>query len=111
MNSNFEIDERDVRTVLARNGVHDLSSEETTAMVFDIDLDKIKEVVDKQSSDAAKEKAALDALELELARIYEPIGVECSLCGNPCLIRTAHYHQNDWIGDECCWDERLRASE
>ena len=111
MNSNFEVDEQDVRTILARNNVHDLSHEEITVMAFEIDYDKIKAAVDKQSSDAAKEKAALDALELELAKIYEPISVECLFCGNPCLIRTAHYHQNDWIGDECCWDERLRASE
>ena len=37
--------------------------------------------------------------------------VKCSLCGEPCNIGTAHIHQDDWIGDECCWDERLRASE
>lgn len=35
----------------------------------------------------------------------------CSLCGNPCDARKAHLHQGRLIGDECCWDERLRASE
>ena len=37
--------------------------------------------------------------------------VPCSICGNHCLKKTAHLHQGKWIGDECCWDERLRASE
>lgn len=37
--------------------------------------------------------------------------VVCSLCGNMCGAKTAHLHSEEWIGDECCWDERLRASE
>ena len=37
--------------------------------------------------------------------------VRCSLCGKQCSMKTAHLHQAEWIGDECCWDERLRASE
>lgn len=37
--------------------------------------------------------------------------VPCSLCGKPCAASRAHLHQGTWIGDECCWDERLRASE
>ena len=35
----------------------------------------------------------------------------CSLCGKPCDAGKAHLHQGKWIGDECCWDERLRSSE
>ena len=35
----------------------------------------------------------------------------CSLCGNPCKSNLAHLHQGKYIGDECCWDERLRTSE
>lgn len=35
----------------------------------------------------------------------------CKLCSQPCLLRTAHIHQGDYIGDECCWDDRLKASE
>ena len=35
----------------------------------------------------------------------------CSLCGNPCDARKAHLHQGKLVGDECCWDERLKASE
>ena len=35
----------------------------------------------------------------------------CSLCGKPCDARKAHLHQGKLVGDECCWDDRLRASE
>lgn len=35
----------------------------------------------------------------------------CSMCGKPCNPGTAHMHQGDFIGDECCWDERLRCTE
>jgi len=34
----------------------------------------------------------------------------CAFCGRAILFSTAHYHDGDLIGD-CCWDERLRASE
>jgi len=37
--------------------------------------------------------------------------VECSLCGGLCDAKTAHLHQDGYIGDECCWDERLKSSE
>jgi hypothetical protein len=37
--------------------------------------------------------------------------VRCSVCGAACAAQTAHLHQGKWIGDECCWDERLRSSE
>jgi len=37
--------------------------------------------------------------------------VECSLCHRNCLKATAHRHQGKYIGDECCWDERLRTTE
>ena len=35
----------------------------------------------------------------------------CSLCHKECIARLAHLHQDEWIGDECCWDERLRMTE
>lgn len=34
----------------------------------------------------------------------------CALCGKPTDAKTAHLHQQQWIG-ECCWDDRLKASE
>ena len=37
--------------------------------------------------------------------------IKCSICGKSCDIKTAHLHQGKYIGDECCWDERLRSSE
>lgn len=37
--------------------------------------------------------------------------VRCSICHEPRNAAKAHLHQGEYIGDECCWDERLRASE
>lgn len=37
--------------------------------------------------------------------------VVCSICGCPCNAADAHLHQDKWIGDECCWDDRLHGSE
>ena len=33
------------------------------------------------------------------------------VCRGECAVKTAHRHQGKFIGDECCWEERLRASE
>lgn len=37
--------------------------------------------------------------------------VECKFCGKQVPADTAHLHDGGWVGDECCWDERLRSSE
>jgi hypothetical protein len=37
--------------------------------------------------------------------------VLCRFCQRQCLARTAHSYQGGWVGDECCWDERLRSSQ
>jgi hypothetical protein len=37
--------------------------------------------------------------------------VTCKFCVKECIAATAHLHQGQWVGDECCWDERLRSSE
>ena len=37
--------------------------------------------------------------------------VVCTLCKKSAPVKTAHIHQGEWIGDECCWDEKLRSSE
>lgn len=37
--------------------------------------------------------------------------VKCCLCKEDVPAKTAHLHQGEYIGDECCWDERLRMSE
>lgn len=52
--------------------------------------------------------AAWDAAQLALAE--ENNGIACSLCGQDCAAGEAHLHQGKYIG-ECCWDERLRATE
>lgn len=35
----------------------------------------------------------------------------CKFCNRHCPPATAHRHQEGWVGDECCWDERLRSTE
>jgi formylmethanofuran dehydrogenase subunit E len=37
--------------------------------------------------------------------------VKCSMCGKLVPIYTAHLHDGKLIGDECCWDERLKITE
>lgn len=65
-------------------------------------------------------KEMVDALEavgsessfFELDKDGNPMDeMRCSLCGRVINPDKAHLHQEDFIGDECCWDERLRASE
>jgi hypothetical protein len=41
----------------------------------------------------------------------EPETVTCKFCHKEVDAKTAHLHQNEWVGDECCWDERLRSTE
>lgn len=36
--------------------------------------------------------------------------VKCKFCHNTTLAATAHLHQGAWVGDLCCWDERLRTT-
>lgn len=37
--------------------------------------------------------------------------VTCCCCTQEAPKATAHRHQGQWIGDECCWIEQLRSSE
>ncbi|MHC4647802.1 MAG: hypothetical protein ACYTBJ_20255 [Planctomycetota bacterium] len=37
--------------------------------------------------------------------------VDCKFCGVPTPAKTAHLHQGEFVGDDCCWDERLRVTE
>jgi hypothetical protein len=41
----------------------------------------------------------------------QPTAVLCKFCGQPCPIGDAHRHDGGWVGDACCWDERLRATD
>ena len=42
---------------------------------------------------------------------YQDMFIECSLCGCLCDREKSHLHQGGIIGDNCCWDDRLKASE
>jgi hypothetical protein len=37
--------------------------------------------------------------------------VTCKFCGDEARADKAHRHSGGWVGDECCWDERLRCTE
>jgi hypothetical protein len=37
--------------------------------------------------------------------------VLCKFCHKDVPMATAHAHDGGWVGDECCWDERLRSTE
>lgn len=37
--------------------------------------------------------------------------VRCKFCNRLCNKNTAHLHQGLWVGNECCWDDRLKSSE
>ncbi|HET6285747.1 MAG TPA: hypothetical protein VFG15_03215 [Amycolatopsis sp.] len=43
--------------------------------------------------------------------LQTPGTVECKFCGKDVPIHSAHPHQGTYVGDECCWDERLRSTE
>lgn len=57
--------------------------------------------------------ANVDGEEVEGSQNWgrRPDRVICKICHQPCNAQAAHLHQGEYIGDECCWDERLRASE
>jgi hypothetical protein len=75
--------------------------------------------VEADSAEEAERKAIDEAGDhefLDKGSEYSVAGdavatVRCSLCNQDAPAKTAHLHQGLWIGDECCWDERLRASE
>lgn len=74
----------------------------------DVDVD-----VDWDITFAIMEKYGNKSPQMERFRelVKEFKQVTCSICGESVPKATAHLHQGKWIGDECCWDERLRASE
>ncbi|MEU7318374.1 hypothetical protein [Streptomyces sp. NPDC007083] len=54
----------------------------------------------------------------QIAEILAEHGVDAELaeckfwfCRGDVLLATAHRHTGSWVGDTCCWDERLRSSE
>jgi hypothetical protein len=37
--------------------------------------------------------------------------VDCKFCHATVPVKTAHAHEGGFVGDACCWDERLRTTE
>jgi hypothetical protein len=74
------------------------------------DEDEAVEIVNQLSTDELDTVSSEHEFPLaEVAVVEEQ--VVCSACRHLCASEKAHLHQGEWIGDECCWDERLRASE
>ncbi|MFI9771858.1 hypothetical protein ACIHJG_34090 [Streptomyces sp. NPDC052415] len=53
--------------------------------------------------------------EAQIALVLEKHGViveleTCKLCREEILLATAHRHGNGWVGNACCWDDRLRMT-
>lgn len=36
--------------------------------------------------------------------------VACTFCHKQVSATAAHLHQGSWVGDDCCWNERLRST-
>lgn len=66
------------------------------------------QVMDEVDSDWFKRP---DTVDRELKSLEQIDMVRCQLCGKSAPADTAHRHGNGWVGDECCWDERLRSSQ
>jgi hypothetical protein len=114
----FEIYEKDVKEVLDRNGLlhepGDAEDEEVAeAILEDLDRDLVAVVACKSSTDMDEQTdAAWDEIERQLVQQRHPgLFCICSICHQPCLLRTVHLHRDEYIGDVCCWDDRLKASE
>lgn len=52
-----------------------------------------------------------NAVTMMAPRYIKPETVVCKFCHEQVPADTAHPHQGAWVGDECCWDERLKATE
>jgi hypothetical protein len=64
---------------------------------------KWSEVDDLPAEVRGQARQVLIDLDIEL--------VECKFCHQPTPAHTAHRHEYGWVGDDCCWDERLRSSQ
>jgi hypothetical protein len=78
-----------------------------------VELEKIAEEIWKlyQGSEGVENLEEIDDAVNTLYAAFKVDTVVCSVCFRDVPERTAHYHQHKWIGDLCCWDERLRSSE
>jgi hypothetical protein len=69
-----------------------------------------QQTTDKASLDDAACSVS-DSLEDDEDIADEHPTVCCKFCHTAVREDTAHIHQDGWVGDECCWDERLRSTE
>ncbi|MFC8021623.1 hypothetical protein [[Kitasatospora] papulosa] len=51
----------------------------------------------------------------QIALVLEKHGVDveletCKFCRKEILRATAHRHDNGWVGNACCWDDRLHMT-
>jgi len=84
--------------------------------LFEVEADSPTEAEAKATADAYDHNwGPSDGSDYEVDSIdHDGTGVDavnCSLCGNWTPADTAHLHRGKWVGDECCWDERLRSTE
>jgi hypothetical protein len=74
----------------------------------------LRTVIEAASLDEAYTKArtrsVLDTIDEQETEIEEADQVECKFCGQMVPASTANWHAGSWVGDECCWDERLRST-
>ena len=47
----------------------------------------------------------------ELEKKLTLVTINCKFCGREQPAVNAHLHDGEWVGGECCWDARLRATE
>lgn len=83
-------------------------------------LDAIAELLDAKDWSGADDLDAIATLVRHTGRQVRDVAeashdlqeqILCRFCQRQCVARTAHYYQGGWVGDECCWDERLRSSQ
>lgn len=75
----------------------------------------LRTVVDATNYDNAltliNELPLPDWVDSQEVEIEEDDMVDCKFCHLQVPVSTAHWHNGNWVGDECCWDERLRSTE
>ncbi|WP_030570048.1 hypothetical protein [Streptomyces aureocirculatus] len=74
--------------------------------------DLVRRRDDKVLTEESFDRHPTDA---QIAMALEDYGEEveletCKFCRGKILLATAHLHDNGYVGDTCCWDERLRAT-
>jgi hypothetical protein len=78
------------------------------------DIRKVEEAIVSLYTVPTVTDRRLEGLDNAVLEIREAFGyrlVKCSLCKGDTPLILAHLHQGEHIGDFCCWDEKLRASE